>query len=631
LTKQNSLDELARLNGIGLQHTAPDGEALHISDDTKRAILTALGIPCEDEPQIEASLAAAGSLKPPAMGSVPGHACALPDWLKERPTWGVSLMLYELRSGRNWGIGDFADLAEISRTAAQAGAEFVGVNPLHAQFLADPERCSPFSPSNRLFLNPLYIAVDQVPGFEAGDADQATVESLREPDAVDYAGVTKLKLAVLRAIWERWQAAWPSEAGYTKDAFEAFRHQGGDALRGHALFEALSASMVSGGFGAGWASWPGSFQDVRSQAVAGFEQEEHDSVAFQIWLQWLADLQLAQAAKAARDAGMRIGLYLDFAVGESPDGSATWSTPDLALPGITIGAPPDFFTAEGQEWGLAPPSPTTMRRTGFAQYRATMQALTRHAGALRIDHAMALWQLFLVPESGKASDGAYLHYPIEDMLRILTEISQENGTIIIGEDLGYVPDGFRDVMGDSQILSYRILYFEQNEDGFVPPQDYPRLALACLSTHDLPTLRGWWDGDDVDLRLEHGLIDEAAAQQQRDEREQSRHDLVKSLVELDLLGSQDQAEAEQAAGEAGSTLPQAVMVATHRMVARTSSLLAGVRLADLTGEDKPTNLPGTVDSYPNWRLKNGTPIEDVAQSPLFRSICAAMAAERPKS
>jgi 4-alpha-glucanotransferase len=328
---------------------------------------------------------------------------------------------------------------------------------------------------------------------------------------------------------------------------------------------------------------------------------------------------------------MRIGLYLDFAVGESPDGSATWSTPDLVLPGMTIGAPPDFFTADGQEWGLAPPSPTTMRRTDFAQYRQTMQALTRHAGALRIDHAMALWQLFLVPKDGKAADGAYLHYPIEDMLRILTEVSQENGTVIIGEDLGYVPDGFQDVMRDSRILSYRILYFEQRDTGFIAPKDYPPLALACLSTHDLPTMRGWWRGDDVDLRLEHGLIDEAAAKEQRDGRAKERRKLIENMASFGVLGDADKVEAEQAARDDASELPETIMVATHRMVARTPSLLAGVRLADLTGEEKPTNLPGTVDSYPNWRLKNSLPIEELTDAPFFQSICAVMRAERPKS
>jgi 4-alpha-glucanotransferase len=629
--KTNALDELARHYGVGLHHTAPDGQELSISDDTKRAILTALGIPCEDEPQIESSLAAAGSIRPPVMRAVPGQSCALPDWLAQKPTWGVSLMLYELRSARNWGIGDFADLAEIAKTVAKAGAEFVGVNPLHAQFLSDPDRCSPFSPSNRLFLNPLYIAVDQVPDFGESDAEFPEIERLRAEKSVSYTGISRVKLDALRRIWTRWQSSWPTYNSYSKDAFEIFRAEGGDALRGHALFEALSASMVAGGSSAGWKGWPGSFQDINSQAVAAFEQEEHDSVSFHVWLQWLADVQLGQAAKSARDAGMRIGLYLDFAVGESPDGSATWSNPDLVLPGMTIGAPPDFFTAEGQEWGLAPPSPTTMRRTDFAQYRQTMQALTRHAGALRIDHAMALWQLFLVPPEGKPADGAYLHYPIEDMLRILTEVSQENGTVIIGEDLGYVPEGFRDVMQESRILSYRILYFEQNERGFVPPADYPRLALACLSTHDLPTLRGWWDADDVDLRVEHGLIDQDAAAQQRKERETSRRQLIETLVRLDLMPAEDQARASEAAADASSELPDSVMQAAHRMVARTPSLLAGVRLADLTGDEKPTNLPGTVDSYPNWRLKNSIEIEDLTEAPFFESICAVMRAERPKT
>jgi 4-alpha-glucanotransferase len=627
----NALDDLAKLHGIGLRHNSPDGEELTISDDTKRAILKALQVPCGSENEIKESLKAAEGLKPPVMRAAPGHVCALPEWLEDHPAWGIFLQLYELRSARNWGIGDFADLKTISQTVAQAGAEFLGVNPLHALFLSDPTRNSPFSPSNRLFLNPLYIAVDEVPGFASGDAGQAAIDALRQSDAVDYAGVTKLKIDALRQIWERWQSSWPTEAPYGRDAFEGFREEGGEAMRGHALFEALSAAMVADGHGAGWTDWPEALQTIGSPEVQAFAEREQNSVSFFVWLQWLADVQLAQAAKAAKDAGMRIGLYLDFAVGEAPDGSATWSNPDLALPGMTIGAPPDFFTAEGQEWGLAPPSPTAMRRTEFGQYRSTMQALTRHAGALRIDHAMALWQLFLVPESGKPADGAYLHYPIEEMLGILTEVSQANGTVVIGEDLGYVPEGFRDVMQDSQILSYRILYFEQNEDGFVAPADYPRLALSCLSTHDLPTLRGWWEGNDVDLRLEHGLIDEDAASQQHEERKQGRQELIEALAQAGVLDDDDRAQAERAAGDDESPLPNVLMVAAHRLIARTASLLAAVRLADLTGEDRPTNLPGTVDSYPNWQLKNSVPIEELADLPLFQSICAAVAAERPKS
>lgn len=623
--KTDALDELALHYGVGLHHTAPDGEELFISDETKRAILTALGIPTKTETEVESSLAAAGSIKPPVMRAVPGSTCALPDWLAERRAWGVSLMLYELRSARNWGIGDFADLAAVSRTVAQAGAEFVGVNPLHAQFLSDPHRCSPFSPSNRLFLNPLYIAVDQIDGVHLDPEDQAELERLRALDAVDYASVTALKLRHLAAAFSR------GATHRDRHAFEAFVQTGGEALHGHALFEALSEKLVADGFGAGWTTWPEAYQDHASTEVQAFAVENRSRVDFYMWLQFLADEQLGHAAQTAEEAGMRIGLYLDFAVGESPDGSATWSNPDLVLPGMTIGAPPDFFTADGQEWGLAPPSPTTMRRTLFAQYKQTMHALTRHAGALRIDHAMALWQLFLVPPKGKPADGAYLHYPIEDMLDILTEVSQENGTVIIGEDLGYVPDGFQDVMRDSRILSYRILYFEKDDGGFFAPKDYPPLALACLSTHDLPTLRGWWRGDDVDLRLEHGLIDEDAAEEQRETRAKERRKLIEGMLWFRVLDEADRKEAESAARDKTSELPEAIMVATHRMVARTPSLLAGVRLADLTGEEKPTNLPGTVDSYPNWRLKNSTPIEDLADAPFFSTICAVMRAERPKS
>ena len=622
---ETALDKLAHLYGVGLHHTAPDGQELYISDDTKRAILTALGVPCADEPEIEASLAAAGHLEPPVMRAVPNKTCVLPAWLQQNPAWGISLMLYELRSARNWGIGDFADLAAVSEIAAKVGADFVGVNPLHALFLADPARCSPFSPSNRLFLNPLYIAVDQVEGVEIDAETDAELQRLRALDAVDYKAVARLKLNALKKVFAC------GESLRDRAAFEVFIQKGGDPLYGHALFETLSEAMVAKGHGAGWQDWPADLHDQDGSAVRAFAEENQDRISFHMWLQFLAASQLENAARAARDAGMRIGLYLDFAVGEVPDGSATWSNPDMALPGMTIGAPPDFFTAEGQEWGLAPPSPTTMRRTDFQHYRRTMQALTASAGALRVDHAMMLWQLFLVPPSGRPADGAYLRYPIEDMLSILADISQANETVVIGEDLGYVPSGFQDVMHDSNILSYRILYFQKDDGGFYAPKDYPALALACLSTHDLPTLRGWWRGDDVDLRCEHGLISEPAAIQQKETRRTERHELIEGMLWFGVLSEADREPTQRAAHDLASELPDAIMLAAHRMVAQTPSLLAGVRLADLTGEEHPTNLPGTVDSYPNWRLKNSTPLEALTDLSLFQSICETMRRERPRN
>lgn len=495
---QSELDRLCQHHGIATAYDDPQagekGGKRPVPDATKRLILTQIGVDPGGPPT--------GQAVPQSLAAPQGVACYCPDWLLAQPAWGIFCQLYELRSARNWGIGDFRDLADMAAIAAQAGADFLGINPLHALFLGDPTRRSPFSPSNRRFLNPVYIAVDDVPGAELPDA--AILDALRDTDTVDYAAVIAHKLDALRIAFER----DPFGPGpYARSQHDAFRETGGTALARHALFEALSLHQAAHGAGAGWKGWPDDLQHAQSKAVAEFAAQNASEIAFHIWLQWVATVQLDAARDAARAAGMRIGLYLDLAVGEAPDGSATWGAGDLTLDGLTIGAPPDVFAAEGQSWGLSAPSPRSMSQDDFAPFRDMIAAQLSHAGALRIDHAMALWQLFLIPEGASPADGAHLRYPFADLVRVLAALSHDHGALVIGEDLGFVPPGFRDAMEEAHILSYRILYFEQTETGFNAPDDYPHIALACLSTHDLPTLAGWWEAEDIQLRELHGLVD----------------------------------------------------------------------------------------------------------------------------
>ncbi len=624
----SALDELARRRGISLQHYGLDGQLLTVSDATKLSILSSLGVRVGSELEIAESLGEAAGLEPPTMRAAEGQRCHVPDWLPQARAWGISVQVFELVSRRNWGIGDFADLAAFCEIAASAGADFVGVNPLHALFLSQPSRRSPFFPSSRLFLNPLYIAVDRLPRFLASAEEREAIQNARNAALIDYDEVARLKLAALGRIWRNWR---DEPSLFSKAVFETFVQSGGEALRRHALFEALSLAMVAAGYSAGWTEWPHQYQSVTSPDVADFAVRNEEEIRFHIWLQWLADAQLAQAAAAAKQAGMRIGLYLDLAVGDAPDGSATWSSPEQSVLSINIGAPPDMFTADGQDWGLSPLSPAALPEDDFAHYRRMIEAAMRHAGALRIDHAMSLWQLFFVPRDGVPADGAYVRYPIEGMLRVLADLSGKHGAIVVGEDLGYVPEGFRWVMELSGILSYRILYFEERDGRFVSPQDYPGLALACLSTHDLPTLKGWWIGNDIDLRLEHGLIGAEEAERQTRERSERRRQLADALRASQSLSDADLTEVEAALRDPLSELPAALMAAAHLYVAKTPSLLAVVRLADVAGELLPANLPGTVDSYPNWRLKSSVAIEDLAGTPLFRSVVEAMANERPRA
>jgi 4-alpha-glucanotransferase len=622
----STLDELAKRHGIVLARHNPDGSMHHVPDETKGRILAAMGVAAMSHRDVAESLARAEAPGHATSDSAEAGRCFLPDWFERGGAWGISLQLYELRSRRNWGIGDFADLAEFCAIAARAGADFVGVNPLHALFLAEPGRRSPFSPSNRLFLNPLYIAVDKAPGFSPQTADPATLAGLRQMPLVDYDGVAAAKLSALRQAWRAWNAAGEDRFKPLLADFRSFRAEGGETLRRHALFEALSLELSAAGHGSGWTDWPEPYRDIESAAVEAFADAHADWVDFHIWLQWLADRQLAEAAEAAQAAGMRIGLYADLAVGDAPDGSATWSEPGLYARGMKIGAPPDFFSANGQDWNLAPLSPAAMAAANFAPYRRLMQASMRHAGALRIDHAMALRQLFWLPQDGSPAEGAHVLYPMERMFEAVSEVSRACRTVVIGEDLGYVPEGFNDRMARSSVLCYRPLYFQERGEVFAAAWEYPWLALACLSTHDLPTLKGWWRGGDIVLRAEHELIDPAAARAQTEDRLRRRTALARLLVTDGGLPADFDPSSDLADGETLKDLA----VAAHRFLARTPSRLVAVRLADLTGESEPTNVPGTVDAYPNWRPKSSLPLDELEDAPLFRAVTEAMARERPR-
>ncbi|MWD27833.1 4-alpha-glucanotransferase [Aquicoccus sp. SCR17] len=602
-----TLDRLARHHGLTLSYDAPGTEARRpVPPETIRLILEGLGV--------DPGAATSGPPAPQSMKVPEGAECWLPPSLGAAPGWGIFCQLYELRAARNWGIGDFADLARLARLCGAAGADFLGVNPLHALFTADPGRVSPFSPSSRRFLNPLYIAVDDLPGAE----EPPEVPALRETDLVDYPAVAQAKLRALRDIFDRQPFAGQAE----EDSFAAFVAEGGEPLQLHARFEALSHRMVADGHGAGWRDWPAALQDPAGSEVAALARTLSTEIRFHLWLQWVARRQLHQAQEAAREAGMRIGLYLDLAVGEAPDGSSTWSGAAATLPGLTIGAPPDMFATHGQNWGLSAPSPTALAAAEFAPFRDMIAAQLAEAGALRIDHVMALWQLFLIPEGKTPAEGTHLRQPFGDLLKALAELSRENEALVIGEDLGFVPKGFRAAMRRANILSYRILYFEQTDRGFVSMDKYPASALACISTHDLPVMQGWWQGIDIALREEHGLVDPETSRQHEAHRQRERAGLLRAFRRGGVLEGDAKAGAEE--------LPHAVLDAAHRFLARTPCLLNGVRLADLAGPAAPTNLPGTVDAYPNWRPRSPILLEDLAAHPPFRRITALMRAERPR-
>jgi len=621
-----ALGRLAAMVGIEPSYLALTGETIHVSNDAKRATLAAMGIPAGDEDAIAASIASHTPIDLGGMEAPEGVACFVPDWLKEGRAWGIGCQLYGLRSKRNWGIGDFEDLARFAEIAAKAGADFVGVNPLHALFTAAPERSSPFSPSNRLFLNPLYIAVDKAPGFAGMKDALVPPEGLHETELIDYRNVGISKIKALLILFRIFQTH-----GKKTDhkAYERFVAERGTPLYLHALFEALSEAMVQLGNGPTWHGWPEEYAHPGNDAVRAFAEEQQERVAFHTWLQWLADKQLVAAQKRARKAGLRIGFYLDLAVGVSPDGSATWSDRDLIVPTARIGAPPDYFNEAGQDWGLAPLSPAALVERGFEPYREAIDAALRHAGAIRIDHAMSLYRLFWIAEGLSAADGLYVRYPFHAMLKTLGAVSQARHAIVIGEDLGVVPPGFREVMQRTEIQSYRVFFFEKHDDFFAPPVHYPREALACLTTHDLHTLAGWWSGRDIEVRHAIGMVEGVDRFRLREERAHWRRRLLGLLQDQGLLPD-DMEPVLRAEAKAPPDMPESLVVALHAAIARAPARLVVVQAEDLTGAVEQVNIPGTTTEHPNWRRKLTVELEELADSPLFNAITKAMRRERPK-
>jgi 4-alpha-glucanotransferase len=603
------LDRLAEAHGIALSYITETGEERFPSEESKRRMLAAFGVPAGTDEEVRRSLAA---LEP---------RCHLPGWLNGQGAWGLTCQLYSLRSDRNWGIGDFEDLARLAELAAGTGADFIGVNPLHALFSAEPARFSPYSPSSRRFLNPLYIAVDRFETIHA--PDEAALAAVRAAELVDYPAVADLKRRAFEAEFAHFQAHDLGSGSARECAFLAFRRQRGAMLDDFALFEALSEHFARQGQHCGWHCWPEAFRDKNNKAVRTFAKGHPDRVLFHAWLQWMAQEQLAMAQSRAKAAGMRIGLYLDLAVGVAPDGADTWCQPDVVLRGVRVGAPPDAFNANGQDWGLAPISPRALASDGARVFGQIIADATAAAGAVRIDHVMALTRLYLIAEGVPSADGAYVAFPFRQMLGAVSQASQQHGAIIIGEDLGTVPPGFRETLQETAILGYRVLFFEREGDGrFRQPQHYHREAMACISTHDLPTLSGWWAGTDIDDREALGLDEAASAAAQRLQRSADRQLMMAALIEAGLISEVPEDTAE---------LSQEIAVAISRFLARTPCRLVALQLEDLAGMRDRANLPGTIDEHPNWRRRLAAPLEALIASEGFQVITRAVAAERSRT
>ena len=555
--------------------------------------------------------------------------------------WGPSVQLYSLRSARNWGIGDFTDLAQLVETAAGLGADLVGLNPLHALFPHNPEHASPYSPSSRLRLNVLYVDLEATEDFRECEAAQARVRSaafqsrlagLRESPLVDYTGVAAAKLEIARMLHAHFRAKHLDARSARGAGFRAFVDQGGEALRLHATCEALQARFHAADPAVwGWPAWPEAYRAHDAPAVERFAREHAGLVEFHLYLQWLAELQLARCSRRCDELGLALGLYLDLAVSVDRAGSDTWTARQCYALGASVGAPPDEFNPKGQDWGLPPLRPDALRRQGYRLFIEALRENMRHAGALRIDHVMALMRLYWMPRAGDdgrgGGNGSYVHYPLEEMLAIVALESERNRCLVIGEDLGTVAPEVRDALARRDVLSYRLLTFERGEGGaFRPPGEYPRNALVAVSTHDLATLAGWWEGRDLRLRLELGLFpDETNYEKQLADRAQERVRLLLALRHAGLLPAG--VEVESAGAQA---LTPALAEAVHAYVAATPSRVMVVQMEDALGAADQANLPGTTGEHPNWRRKLPATLEEIAASARVRGLAAAVRAQRPR-
>ena len=550
--------------------------------------------------------------------------------------FGLSLQLYSVRSCRNWGIGDFTDLLNFVLEAASAGVDIVGLNPIHALFPANPASCTPYSPSNRAFINVLYIDPEAVSDYAACDEAQRLVgsavfvqelERLRGLDKIDYEGVARAKFAALQLLFNHFQRCELGENSGRAAEFLQFVESGGEALRLHAVFDALHEHLAAADREEwGWPVWPVEYKDPYSSAVQQFSRDNASRIRFFQYLQWCASQQIMAVQEQAIDAGMAVGVYLDLAVGTSPGGSETWANQQLFCFDANAGAPPDELATQGQDWGFPPFEPTALRSHAYDLFARNLRANMVCAGAVRFDHCVSLLRLWWIPHGNGAREGAYVEYQINELTAVLALESHRQQCLVIGEDLGTVPEALPRIMEENAIFCYRVLYFEMEHDKLVPPEYYPRHALATINTHDVAPLASWWDVSDIELRVELNVLnDPEVIQQLRDRR---YHEKTLVLNALHHYGYMTQFRRVEEVPE----LTREVNEGLHLYLAGSRAAIMISQLEDWMHMYSPVNVPGTFREYDNWQRKLDNAIEDFFEltenSTMLQHILEARAKEK---
>ena len=567
------------------------------------------------------TLDAAGKQYQQQLIVTPQRCFQLHDKAVLHKTFGPALQLYAVKSERNWGIGDFVDLQHMIAPLATQGADFIGLNPLHALYPELPQDCSPYSPNSRLWLNTQYVALEYTADFAecieaqqlvSSDAFQQQLAALRQTADVDYIGVAAAKKAVATLLFRHFKQHHISQQTERALAFRQFVQQGGESLQLLAIHQVLQGELFSQNWDmAAWQNFPPALQDPRGEAVADYARTNQDAIDQQLYLQWQAHLQLQQVKQMCQQHGMAIGLYCDVAVGTSRSSAESWCAPEDYFMDLSVGAPADIMAPKGQNWGLLAFNPQTLRQKAYRPFIELIQANMRYAGALRLDHVMALLRLWCCPTGTDATAGAYIRMPAADLFAILALESQRNSCVVIGEDLGTVPVEISHLMAQYQVLSYRVFMLEQKAGSYDHAHaTYPELALATVTTHDMPTLVGYWQQNDLALRHQLDLFPNP---QVADSLHQLRAD-EKHLMQQ-RLQLQD--------GDYAGLIRQ-----SHLFVAQQPAKLLAFQLEDLLHMTTPVNIPGTSTEYPNWRRKLTDTIEHILQCDDVTAMIKAIRASR---
>ena len=514
----------------------------------------------------------------------PGACHAAPT----EPVWGWAAQLYAARSRGSWGMGDLADLKTLARWASGQGAALIQVNPLPAVDPVLPQESSPYFPTSRRFRNPLYLRIEEVPGAETLGAELTELatagKALNAEPLILRDDIFRLKQKALEKIWQRVGPTVRDDA-----RFRSFCKSLGASLREFAVYCVLSEK-----FGGNWDRWDIEYRRPETPAVARFAAENADRVVYHEWLQWLLDLQLAAVEGVA--------VMQDLPIGFSGRGADAWTWQDVLADGVTVGAPPDLYNTQGQNWGFPPWIPTKLQEADYQPFVETIRAMLRHAGGLRIDHVMGLFRLFWIPAGMSAVDGTYVTYPAADLLNIISLESHRAGAFVVGEDLGTVGQNVRRMLAAAGILSTRLLYFEK-----VPPTKYPKLAMAAVTTHDLPTIAGLWSGSDLKAQDTMGLQPDAAAFA-------LIHSRLQALTKLPPEASKTD-----------------VVRATYDVLGHAQSAVVTATLEDALAVEERPNMPATTHEWPNWRIALPEPLEDLMESPLAAEIASSLGRARHRA